>query len=203
LSEQYENPSKISYITLIFVNFAAWPISLVVSLLLLDIGKTFGANIGITGQLQTLSSGISVLSALILGGLSTRFRNENLLKTGLIIIALSALGCAYAQSFQMIFIIYGLAGIGITMVSPMSRALVGNLFPPEQRTKALAWLTTGVTISYIVGARANSERETPADSAIILSSCFSFVLNLKLITDSILLSMYYESITHLIKVILT
>ena len=52
----------------------------------------------------------------------------------------------------MIFIMYGLAGVGITLVSPMSRSLVGNLFPPEHRTKALAWLTTGVTFSYIVGA---------------------------------------------------
>jgi DHA1 family purine base/nucleoside efflux pump-like MFS transporter len=34
----------------------------------------------------------------------------------------------------------------------MSRALVGTLFSPERRTKALAWLTTGVTLCYIIGA---------------------------------------------------
>jgi DHA1 family putative efflux transporter-like MFS transporter len=47
---------------------------------------------------------------------------------------------------------YGFAGIGIALVGPMSRALVGNLYPIEERTRALAWLTTGVTFSYIIGA---------------------------------------------------
>jgi len=148
------SPGRFALPSLFISYFAIWPAGLVITLLLIDIGQTFGSPVGITGQVQTLSFGVSVVSSLLLGLLSVRFRHKSLLLGGLLIIGVSVLGCALATSFNMLLVMYAVTGMGVAIANPMTLTLIGELFPIEKRTWAIGLIATGGTLSYVVGAPA-------------------------------------------------
>ena len=109
-------------------------------LFLVDIGLTFGASVGVIGQIPTTSSILAMAFALLMGVLSVRFSYKSLLMTGLLFYAASALGCALAPSYTTMLLTYSLTGIGIAMVNPMSVALVGEHIPLDRRPMAIGWI---------------------------------------------------------------
>lgn len=126
--------------------------SVLTSLLLLDIGRTFGHPVGVTGQIRTLASFIGAISALFMGMWSVRFNNKSLLLMGLVFCCISSIGCYYAVNFTMILITYAIWGLGISMVAPMTYTLVGELFPLEKRVSAIGWINAGDGLAFIIGA---------------------------------------------------
>jgi predicted MFS family arabinose efflux permease len=58
--------------SLFFSYFATSPLAVLVSLLLIDIGKTFNVSAGIMGQVNTLYSVVAVVFALLMSVLSVR-----------------------------------------------------------------------------------------------------------------------------------
>lgn len=132
--------------------FAVSPPYIASGLLLVDIAATFGQPVGVMGQMGTTSSSLSMVAALIMAVLSIRFRHKSLLLTGLGFIVLSALGCYIAPTFSTLIVVYSLVGIGNSMVSPMTMALVGTYIPREDRPRAVGWLIAGNSLSYLIGA---------------------------------------------------
>jgi predicted MFS family arabinose efflux permease len=137
---------------LAIARFAVTPPNIASGLLLVDIAATFGQPVGVLGQMRTTSSTLSMIAALFMAVLSIRFSHKSLVITGLGFITLSALGCYIAPTFSTIIIVYSLVGIGASMVSPMTMALVGTHIPREDRSRAVGWLIAGNSLSYLVGA---------------------------------------------------
>jgi len=131
-------------------SFATQPPGLITMLLLIDIGLTFGQQVGISGQIRTLSSVVGVVVSLLLGILSVKFSSRSLLLTGLLLLILSSIGCSVAWDFTSMLVLYSLTGIGLTMVQPMINSLIGRHFPQEERTKMLGWSAAGTSIAYLV-----------------------------------------------------
>ena len=131
-------------------SFATQPPGLITGLLLIDIGLTFGQQVGISGQIRTLSSVIGVIASLLLGALSVKFSSRSLLLTGLLLLILSAVGCSIAWDFPSMLVLYSLTGMGIRVVNPMKNTLIGKHFPPEERSKILGWSAAGTSIAYLV-----------------------------------------------------
>ena len=85
-------------------SFATQPPGLITMLLLIEIGLTFGQQVGISGQIRTLSSIVGLIVSLLLGALSIKFSSRSLLLTGLLLLNLSAIGCSIAWNFtSMLF----------------------------------------------------------------------------------------------------
>lgn len=61
-----------------------------------------GYAVGAMGQIQTVSSTVEIVSALLMDALSIRFRHKALLITDLGFLSISALGCYTAVSFEML-----------------------------------------------------------------------------------------------------
>lgn len=137
-------------LSFIVSSFATQPPGLITSLLLIDIGKTFGIQVGVSGQIRTVSSVVGVIIALLLGIISVRFSARSLLLTGLLLLVLSALGCYVAWDFTSMLILYSLTGVGITMITPMINTLIGDNYPQEIRSKILGWSAAGTSIAYLV-----------------------------------------------------
>ncbi len=97
---------------LAIARFAVSPPNIASGLLLIDIASTFGQPVGVMGQMQTTSSTLSMIAALVMAVLSVRFKHKSLLLTGLGLIALSAFGCYIAPTFSIMIVIYSLVGIG-------------------------------------------------------------------------------------------
>jgi DHA1 family inner membrane transport protein len=138
--------------SLFFSYFATSPPSILVGLLLIDIGVTFESPVGITGQLNTLSYVAAVIFALLMGILSVRFTHKSLLLMGLLFLNVSALGCALAPNFGLMLISYSLVGLTTAAVAPMTFTLISEHFPLEKRANAVAWLVAGGSLSYVIGA---------------------------------------------------
>jgi predicted MFS family arabinose efflux permease len=138
--------------SLVVSNFAIGALPLLVMLLMVDIGHTFGTVVGSTSQINTAYSAIAVIFALMMGALSIRFRHKLLLLVGLVFLNVSTLGCLLALNFSMMFAFYALSGVGFAMVSPMAFALVGEHFSLEKRASAVGWIVAGSAMVYFIGA---------------------------------------------------
>jgi len=127
---------------------------LVISLLLIEIGKTFGVPVGIAGQLTTASSILAITFAVLMGVASVRYNHKTLLACGLLLYVMSASLTYFAGSFYLMMIFFSLSGIANAMVYPMINALIGELIPIEKRTSAIGWTIAGLALTYLVGALA-------------------------------------------------
>lgn len=134
--------------------FASYPTGIAVTLLLVEIGQHFDAPIGLTGQLMTVSSIVSLVTSLLMSVLSLRYRHKSLLIAGLVLLGMSAMGCGLSTSFAMMICTYALTGLGVVMVTPMAMTLVAEWLPEEKRSGGVGWLNAGGGLSAILGAAA-------------------------------------------------
>jgi predicted MFS family arabinose efflux permease len=139
--------------TLSLTSFIVGTPGVLTGLLLVDIGVTFNRPVGIIGQIRTLSSIIALLTALAVGVLSVKYNPKDLLMLGLGLLLISALGCCSANSFLMLLLLYPINGLGLPLVTPMTRTLIAEYFPEEERAGSMGWLIAGGSLSWVVGAQ--------------------------------------------------
>jgi DHA1 family inner membrane transport protein len=144
--------SSLITLALFLAGFATNPPYIAFGLLLVDIAETFQTPVGIMSQINTSASLLGIIAALVMAGLSVKYRYKSLMQIGLVIIAISALGCYFAPSYLTMLIVFSLCGIGTSMVNPMTRSLVGEYFPPNKQAQAIGWLIAGSSVSYLISA---------------------------------------------------
>jgi predicted MFS family arabinose efflux permease len=148
----FENPGKMILPSIVISRFATMPPGFLVGLLLIDIGDSFGKTVGVTGQISTASSIIGVLSALLISVLSLSFNPKSLLVGGLVVLVVSAVGCAFAPNFYLLLTIYAMTGMAGSFVGPMAFTLIAEHFPQNQRANAISWVITGMSAANLIGA---------------------------------------------------
>jgi len=146
--------SKLVLPALVMSRFSNQGPAILTSLLLIDIGLTFGVSVGVMAQIRTTSSVVAILGAFIVGIISLRFKHRSLLLTGLLLQTISAFGCSVAPDYTSMMIFYSLCGLGIAMVTPMGLTLVAEYYPIEKRSSAIGWILTGASLSYLIGSPA-------------------------------------------------
>ena len=130
-----------------------YPSQLIITVLLVEIAGDFDLPLGISAQIRSISLAIALVTAFAVGALSVKYRKKNLLTVGLLAIALSAAGCGMSTNFNVLILFYVITGIGVTMVGPMTTALVGEYFSAEERASALGWYGAAGGISHVVGSQ--------------------------------------------------
>jgi len=150
-TEEKHSLGKLMLPSLVASTFASNLPALLVGLLLVDIGHTFGYPVGVTAQIRTFAMSLGTVSALLIGVLSVRFNHRLLLSTGLLLMSLSALGCGFAPAFAVMLVSYSVQGVGGAMTSPMSLALVGERFPREKQGGAIGWILAAEALAYVIG----------------------------------------------------
>lgn len=126
------------------------PPAIALSLLLVDISASFNTSIGVMGQVSTVSSFMSIFMALIMGVLSVKYCYKRLLLSGLMLICVSMIGSGLSPSYQFMFVIYSLTGIGYSMVYPMTTTYIARFYPVEKRTDAIGKLIAGRSIASMI-----------------------------------------------------
>ncbi|MHC4690906.1 MAG: MFS transporter [Planctomycetota bacterium] len=136
---------------LFFSRFITGIPGIISTLLLIEIGNSFGSSIGITGQISTASSILRFVVALIMGFLSVRYSHKTLLIGGLTLYVISALGCCVSVNLGMLMLSFTLTGAAFAIINPMTSTIVGENIPKEKRTTAMGWLIAGASTSYLLG----------------------------------------------------
>ena len=151
-TEEKRSLGKLVLPALFVSRFAIEPPGILTGLLLIDIGATFGCSVGVMGQVRTVSYVVAVVSALLMGILSVRFKHRSLLMMGLLFVSISALACFFAWNFNVMLLSYSMSGLGMAMVAPMTFTLVADYFPLERRAAVIGWLIAGSALAYLVGS---------------------------------------------------
>jgi len=115
----------------------------------------YGAGALMVGIMISAFSVAQLACAPAWGRLSDRYGRRPAIIAGLVISAVSYVVFAFAQSVPLLLlsrVVQGLAGGTISVVS----AYVADASPPEQRTKALGWLTTVTSLGWLSGSALGS-----------------------------------------------
>jgi predicted MFS family arabinose efflux permease len=138
--------------SLVISRFAVQPPQILLNLLLIDIGISFGCPVGVMGQISTVYSIAAFIAALLMAALSIRFKHKYLLLTGLGLRLIAAIGCAYVPTYNLMAILYVLNGLGTALVAPMTISLTAEPLPREKRASAIGWIISGMALSYVLGS---------------------------------------------------
>ena len=134
-----------------FSYFATGPLGVLVSLLLVDIGLTFNADVSLTSQVNTSYSIAGFAFALLMGVLSVRFRRKTLLIVGILLTFGSALGLYFAWDFVAVLVAYSLSGIGWAVISPTVFTLIGEYISLAKRANAIGLTVAAGALGYVIG----------------------------------------------------
>lgn len=119
--------------------------------LLEPMAKDLGVSTAVAGQLQTGY----VLTSALLGPVAAwalgRLDRKLVVITGLSISLLLHLACAVAANFQTLLVFRALAGLAGSLSGPAATVAAASLAPPERRGSALAMVSGGMTLAFVVG----------------------------------------------------
>jgi EmrB/QacA subfamily drug resistance transporter len=111
-----------------------------------------------TSELQwVIDSYVLVLAGLLLlcGSIGDRFGRRRTMTAGLIVFGAAAAGAALADSAATLIAMRALQGLGAALVLPATLSIITNVFPRQERTKAIAVWTAvgglGVGLGPVVG----------------------------------------------------
>ncbi|WP_035719573.1 MFS transporter [Gordonia shandongensis] len=112
---------------------------------------TFGVSITAASLVVSAFALMRLLFAPTTGRLVTRLGERRIYLTGLLIVALSTLACAFAQSYWQLLVFRALGGIGSTMFSVSAMALLIRLSPQEVRGRASGYFSAGFLVGNLTG----------------------------------------------------
>lgn len=127
-----------------------------ISPLLAEIAGDLRAGIAAAGSSVALYSAASAICALFLAPLSDRKGRLRFLRYALLLLALAALAAAAAHSLAWYFAARALAGAAAGLLSAVAIAYAADLFPFEQRGRAMGLLSLAYFAPPIIGVPAGA-----------------------------------------------
>ena len=113
----------------------------------------FGLSDTALGFLGTIFTVIYAFVGLPLGAISDRWYRNRLIAIGTAFWSVLTAATGFAQSYTQMFIARLGVGIGEATCAPAGQSLIGDLFPPNQRSKAMGvfmlGLPAGILLAYI------------------------------------------------------
>ncbi|AWS41873.1 MFS transporter [Streptosporangium sp. 'caverna'] len=85
------------------------------------------------------------------GVIGDRTGRKRMLLVGMVLFGLASLGSAYAQDPGQLIIARAFMGIGGAAIMPATLAIISNVFPPEERGKAIGFWAGGVGLAVAIG----------------------------------------------------
>ncbi|MGW0818058.1 DHA2 family efflux MFS transporter permease subunit [Streptomyces viridiviolaceus] len=102
-----------------------------------DMARDLGAT---EAQLQWIMNayGVTFAGLLLLGGaLGDRYGRKGVLLAGLAVFTLASAGVLWIDDVNLVIVLRGLAGVGAALVMPMTLSIITNVYPPEERGRAV------------------------------------------------------------------
>ncbi|MFC1432736.1 MFS transporter [Streptacidiphilus sp. N1-3] len=107
-----------------------------------------------TGQLQWIVDAYLVVFAAAMlpaGLLGDRFGRRKMLIGGLLLFGAASLVGTFADSADTLIAVRALMGLGGALIMPLGMAIIPSLFPPNERARAVAVMTSGMALGMPLG----------------------------------------------------
>lgn len=136
---------------LTLVTFAFGSGAFIFAGMLENLAKDLGVTTSVAGQLQTAfvltSAVLGPLAAWIFGRVDRKYMVMGGLSLGLIL----HLACSLTPNFDTLLGLRALAGLAGAMSGPAASVAAASLAPPERRGSAIAMVSSGMTLAFVVG----------------------------------------------------
>jgi MFS transporter, DHA1 family, inner membrane transport protein len=118
--------------------------------LLVALAQEFHTSVAVVGQLVAATALTWGITALLAGPVADAYGQRRMLLLGLLLMAVGMCGAVLAWTYGALLAFRLLTGVGAAMVPPTCLALVGELFPPTARGKAIGWVfsASGVGVAF-------------------------------------------------------
>jgi DHA1 family inner membrane transport protein len=119
--------------------------------LLEKMAADLGVSTAVAGQLQTAyvltSAVLGPVAAWLLGRLDRKF----VVILGLVLSIILHVACSLAPNYAALLVFRAIAGLAGAMSGPAASVAAASLVPPERRGSALAMVSGGMTLAFVVG----------------------------------------------------
>ncbi|OYU71096.1 MAG: hypothetical protein CFE28_14515 [Alphaproteobacteria bacterium PA2] len=136
---------------LTLVTFAFGSGAFIFAGMLENLAADLGVTTSVAGQLQTAfvltSAVLGPLAAWIFGRVDRKYMVMGGLSLGLIL----HLACSLTPNFDTLLGLRALAGLAGAMSGPAASVAAASLAPPERRGSAIAMVSSGMTLAFVVG----------------------------------------------------
>ena len=130
--------------------FGAMNAILILPALLVQISTDLDVSVAVAGQLATATLaawGVSVVST---GPLSDSFGRRPVALIGLLLLAVSVLGAAFAPNIEVLLATRVLSGLGAGTLPPNFVGAISDVMPPERRARAVSSLLASGALASVV-----------------------------------------------------
>ncbi|MEV1296168.1 MFS transporter [Pseudonocardia sp. NPDC049635] len=117
-----------------------------------DIGRAFALDVSVAGQVVTVFGVTAAVAGLVLATLTATWRRRTVLLLSIGLYLLGTVGSALAPGFGVLLGAQAVAAAGAGFYLPTATVTAATLAPEEQRGKAIAVVTTGLTFGTALGA---------------------------------------------------
>jgi DHA1 family multidrug resistance protein-like MFS transporter len=131
--------------------FLAMTVALMLGPLLVELANEFRTSVAVTGQLAAATAITWALTAFLAGPVSDTYGRRLMMLLGLMLMTLGTLSSALAWNYGVLLACRSVTGVGAAMIPPNSLATVADIFPPEQRGKAMGWLISATGLGTAFG----------------------------------------------------
>jgi DHA1 family inner membrane transport protein len=138
-------------LALCFATFLVTGNGVAVSPFLIDMSRDLNTDLAAVANLVALSSITWGIASLLAGAASDRLGRKPLLLGGLCVLVLSPLGVAWSSTYFGVAAWRIIGGLGGGAYMGAVFATVADRFPASERGRALGWLSTGQSLSLVVG----------------------------------------------------
>jgi predicted MFS family arabinose efflux permease len=149
-SMQTNFKKKLFIPTLLLIVFFYNTFAYFFSIVLLDLSNSFGVSVAIASQILSVTRFAGLITGILMGILSLRFKRKSLMLTGVLLYAIGALGSAFAPEFGTMIFFQLFIGIGGSMGTIMTYALIGAVLPTEKRAFAIGLVFSTIFIANVI-----------------------------------------------------
>ena len=147
---------RIILLALSFVSFTVIFNSLILTPILVEIANEFRVSVPVAGQLVTAYALPGAVIGLIIGPFADTYGRRPIVLLSLVVSLLASVATAFAWSYVSLAGFRMLSGLAAGSLFPTALAVVGDIFPYEERGRAMAWMITANTLAAIIGIPAAS-----------------------------------------------
>ena len=130
--------------------FGAMNSVLMLPALLVEISSGLQVSVAVTGQLATATFAAWALSVVSVGPLSDSLGRRPVSVAGLLLVAGSLLGCAFAPNFETLLVLRVLNGLGAGTLPPNFVAAISDVLPPDRRARAVGTILAVGQLSSVI-----------------------------------------------------
>ena len=130
--------------------FGAMNAILMVPALLVEISKGFDVSVAVAGQLATATFAAWAVSVAAVGPLSDSVGRRPVAIAGLLLLAGSLLGSAFAPNIESLLALRVLTGLGGGTLPPNFIGAISDVLPPERRAQAVGILLAAGQLSSVI-----------------------------------------------------